>query len=288
MTTSIKILTDSSVQLTDEEIQKYNITVIPLSVEINGHTYVDGEEITRQELIENLQAGNYPKTSQPPLGRFVEAYDRLGADGSQIIAIVLSDVLSGTYSTAQTAANMSEAKVTVINSKSTDRGLAFQVIAAAKDVQAGKTVAEIVKHCQAIYHRTRINVLIDNLDCLVKGGRISRFAGALTKLINLKVVVQLNNQSLDVVAKGRSRKTFLKFCEQIATRHQAQDNPIQDLSLSNVGTDPEFLSRLKQIILPTNSEQVHYLARLTSPIIMTHTGLNAVGVITLSKKPDVD
>lgn len=283
MTTSIKILTDSSVQLTAEEIKKYNITVIPLSVEVEGQTYIDGEEISRPELIEKLRAGKYPKTSQPPLGKFVEAFDRLGADGSRVIAIVLSDVLSGTFATAQTAAKMTKTPVTVINSKSTDRGLAFQVLVAAQDAAAGKSAEEIILHCQNVYHRTRINVLIDNLDCLVKGGRLNRFAGVLTKLINLKVIVQLNDKSLDVVAKGRSRKAFVKFCEGIAARHQ--DNPIQSLSLSNVGTDPEFLQRLKQIILPGNN-QVNYLARLTSPIIMTHTGLNAVGVITLSQKAE--
>lgn len=283
MKTSIQIVTDSSVQLTSEEVEKYDIHIVPLSVEIEGKNYVDGENITRQELIDNLRAGKYPKTSQPPLGKFVELYDKLGSDGSEVLAITISDVLSGTFNTAQTAAEMSSAQVTVINSKSTDRGLAFQVLAAAKDVAAGKTISEIKQHCFDIYKRTRINVLIDNLDCLVKGGRISRFAGAVTKLINLKVVVQLNNKSLDVVSKGRSRKTFLKFCQQVADAHQ--DNKILDLSLSHVGVDQEFLERLKNIILPSDS-QANYLKRLTSPIIMTHTGLNAVGIITLSEKPE--
>lgn len=283
MKTSIQIVTDSSVQLTSEEVEKYDIHIVPLSVEIEGKNYVDGENITRQELIDNLRAGKYPKTSQPPLGKFVELYDKLGSDGSEVLAITISDVLSGTFNTAQTAAEMSSAQVTVINSKSTDRGLAFQVLAAAKDVAAGKTISEIKQHCSDIYKRTRINVLIDNLDCLVKGGRISRFAGAVTKLINLKVVVQLNNKSLDVVSKGRSRKTFLKFCQQVADAHQ--DNKILDLSLSHVGVDQEFLERLKNIILPSDS-QANYLKRLTSPIIMTHTGLNAVGIITLSEKPE--
>ncbi|GAJ26299.1 hypothetical protein JCM15457_1222 [Liquorilactobacillus sucicola DSM 21376 = JCM 15457] len=283
MTTPIKIVTDSSVQLTPEEVKKNDIHIVPLSVEIEGKNYVDGEDITRQELIDNLRAGKYPKTSQPPLGKFVELYDKLGADGSEVLVITISDVLSGTFNTAQSAAEMSKAKVTVINSKSTDRGLAFQVLGAAADIAAGKTIAEIKQHCADIYKRTRINVLIDNLDCLVKGGRISRFAGAVTKLINLKVIVQLNNKSLDVIVKGRSRKTFLKFCQQVAAAHQ--NNKILDLSLSHVGVDNEFLDRLKDIILPTESK-ANYLARLTSPIIMTHTGLNAVGIITLSEKPE--
>lgn len=209
MTKSIKILTDSSIQLTAEEIKKYSIHIIPLSIEIEGTTFIDGVDISRQELIDNLRAGRFPKTSQPALGKFVEMYDKLGSDGSSVLAIMISDVLSGTYETAQTAATMTETNVTVINSKSTDRGLAYQVIAAAKDLADGKSIAEIKEHCLQIYKRTRINVLIDNLDCLVKGGRVSRLAGTLTKLINLKVIVELGDSSLDPVVKGRSKKTLL-------------------------------------------------------------------------------
>lgn len=277
----IKIVTDSSVQLTAAEIKENNITIIPLSIEIAGQNYVDGEDISRQQLVEALREGNIPKSSQPPMGRFVEVFDELGKDGSEVVAIILSDVLSGTFNTAQSAAQMTETKVTVINSKSTDRGLAFQVLAAAKDAQEGKSVAEIVAHCADIAKRTTIDVLVDNLDCLVAGGRVSKMAGMLTKLINLKVIVRLNDESLDVVAKGRSRKTFVKYCSELAQGYE--DNPLCELSLSNVGTDKEFLDRIKQTLLPQNQD-VPYLAELTSPIIMTHTGLNAIGVVTLQEK----
>ena len=67
MTKPIKIVTDSSVQLTPEEIKEHNITIIPLSVEVNGKNYIDGEDISREELVEQLRAGNIPKTSQPSL-----------------------------------------------------------------------------------------------------------------------------------------------------------------------------------------------------------------------------
>ncbi|KRL98501.1 DegV family protein [Liquorilactobacillus satsumensis] len=285
MTKAVKILTDSSIQLTPEEIEKYKIEIVPLSIEIEGKTYVDGVDITRAELINKLHAKKFPKTSQPALGKFVEAYDRLGADGSEVLAIVLSDVLSGTFETAQTAAKMTTTKVTVINSKSTDRGLAFQVIAAAQDLEAGKTIPEIQQHCREIFKRTRVNVLIDTLDYLVKGGRVSRFAGAVTKLINLKVIVELREESLDVVVKGRSRKTFIKFCEKLAAYHK-EKNPIQELALSHADAAQEFLERIKNILLPADGVQVDCLEKLTSPIIMTHTGLYAVGIITLSEKTE--
>lgn len=281
----IKIVTDSSVQLTPEEITQNNITVVPLSIEINGQNYIDGETISRQEVVDALAKGHIPKSSQPPMGKFVEVFDQLGQDGSEVVAIVLSDVLSGTFNTAQSAAQMTDTKVTVINSKSTDRGLAFQVLAAAKDAQAGKSVQEIQAHCAQIAQRTTIDVLVDSLDCLVAGGRVSKMAGMLTKLINIKVVVRLTADSLDVVAKGRSRKTFVKYCEQLAQNYQS--NEILELSLSNVAAEPDFLSRIKQALIGERTD-VAYLARLTSPIIMTHTGLNAIGVITLRKDPVTD
>lgn len=283
---NIKIVTDSSVQLTPAEIKENNITIVPLTIEINGQTFVDGETITREELVEELKKGNKPKTSQPAVGSFVDVFDRLGEDGSQVVAILLSDVLSGTYQTAVSAAEMSSTDVTVINSKSTDRGEAFQVLAAAKDAAAGKTIAEIQAHCKDILERTTIDVLVDNLDNILSGGRLGKMASMLTKLINLKVIVRLRENSLDVVKKGRSRKTFFKYCAELKERHQ--DNPIQELSLSNVDCSDEYLEKVKDAVLPENSVDAAYIARLTSPIIMTHTGLNAIGVITLAEKPEPD
>lgn len=282
----IKIVTDSSVQLTPAEIEENEITIVPLTIEINGQTFVDGETITRAELVEELKKGNKPKTSQPAMGAFVDTFDRLGEDGSQVVAILLSDVLSGTYQTAVSAAEMSKTDVTVINSKSTDRGEAFQVLAAAKDAAAGKSVDEIKAHCEDILSRTTIDVLVDNLDNILSGGRLGKMASMLTKLINLKVVVRLREKSLDVVKKGRSRKTFFKYCAELKERHE--NNPVQELSLSNVDCSDEYLEKVKEAVLPENSKNAPYIARLTSPIIMTHTGLNAIGVITLAEKPEPD
>ncbi len=287
MSQSIKIVTDSSVLLRPNEIKDNSITIVPLSVEVNGQNYVDGKDITRQELVEALRKGNIPKTSQPALGAFVEAFDKLGQDGSEVVAIILSDVLSGTYGAAQKAAEMTDTKVTVINSKSTDRGMAFQVLAAADDVRAGKSVQEIQQHCAEIYSRTSVEVLIDNLDCLVAGGRISKMAGLITKLANIKVVVELHDKALDVVSRGRSSKSLLRFCKKIAQTHKEQNNKIQALSLSNVAADKSMLDSIKNILIGEHP-QASFIAELTSPIIMTHTGLKAIGVIALSEKPVLD
>lgn len=278
----IKILTDSSVLLTAAEIEQYSLSIVPLSVEVNGTNYVDGENITREKLIEFLRNGDLPKTSQPALGRFVEAFDELGRDGSQIIAIMLSDVLSGTFNAAQQAAEMTKTDVTVINSKSTDRGEAFQVLAAAKDAAAGKSVEYIKLHCAEIYARTTVHVLIDSLDCLVAGGRVSRMLGAFTKLANIKVAAELGDKSLDVVSKGRNTKSWFKFCQKLS--QSLKEKHIQALALPNVAADGAVMEKIREIFIGDNPT-AEFIQELTSPIIMTHTGLKAVGVITLTEKP---
>ncbi|GBG95865.1 DegV family protein [Ligilactobacillus salitolerans] len=284
MSQAIKIVTDSSVLLTPNEIKENSLTIVPLSVEVGGKNYVDGENITRAELVEALKNGQIPKTSQPALGQFVDTFDKLGADGSEVIAILLSDVLSGTFDTAQKAAEMTDTKVTVINSKSTDRGLAFQVLAAAQDVRDGKNIAEIKEHCAEIYSRTSIEVLIDSLDCIVAGGRISKMTGLIAKLANIKVVVELHDKTLDVVSKGRSSKSLIRFVEKIADLHKSENNPIQALALPNVAADQSMLDKVKQILIGDRPD-TPFIADLTSPIIITHTGLKAIGVITLASKP---
>lgn len=287
MTKSLKIVTDSSVQLTPEEIEEYDISIIPLAVDLAGENYLDGVNIQREELITALENKTIPKTSQPAIGSIIEVFEQLTADGSPVLAIMMTDVISGTYQTAVTAANMVDGDVTVINSKSTDRGLGFQVIAAAQDARAGKSIEEIKKHLKDIHSRTYVDVFVDELDCLIAGGRISRFAGAITKLMNIKVIIHLTDDTLEVATKGRSRKTFYKRCQELIANNP--DNRIEQLSLSNVGTDQALLDKVSDLVLANepDSADIPKVARLTSPIIMSHTGLNAIGLIVLFEKPPV-
>ena len=100
-------MTDSSVQLTTEEIEKYDITVVPLSISINGKTYIDGVDISRRDFVEKMnESVELPKTSQPPIGRFVDTINNLTADGSEIIGIFLAKSLSGTIDAARQAAEI--------------------------------------------------------------------------------------------------------------------------------------------------------------------------------------
>ena len=113
----IKIVTDSTVDLMAEEIKKYDIEVIPLTISIDGATYTDRVDITLSEFMKKMkESKELPKTSQPSAGAFLEVYDRLGLEGHDVISIHLTGGMSGTVQSAQSAANMTETNVTVVDS----------------------------------------------------------------------------------------------------------------------------------------------------------------------------
>ena len=112
------IVTDSTSDLSKEYLEANNIHVIPLSLTIEGASYVDQVDITSEEFINHIENDEDVKTSQPAIGEFISAYEELGKDGAEIISIHLSSGLSGTFNTAYQASQMVDANVTVIDSKS--------------------------------------------------------------------------------------------------------------------------------------------------------------------------
>lgn len=141
---TIKIVTDSTITVEPELIEKYGITIVPLAILIDGVLYQDTDLSAAQFMSKMKVSKNLPKTSQPPVGVFSEVYDQLAEDGSQIISIHLTKALSGTVEAARQGAMLSNADVTVIDSDFIDQGLKFQVIEAAKLAAEGATKEEIL------------------------------------------------------------------------------------------------------------------------------------------------
>ncbi|UQS82783.1 DegV family protein [Bombilactobacillus folatiphilus] len=275
---NVKILTDSSVQLTSAEIDQYQITVVPLTVAIDGKQYIDGHDITRQEFAdEMLSSTNFPKTSQPPIGRFLDAFNQLGEDGSEILAITLTKGLSGTVDAARQAAELSDAKVTVIDSGSTDRGMAFQVIEAAKMAQKGAQMSELVAKVQEIVNNMELYVCIPHPENIIKGGRLGKVAASLTSLLNIDVVVQVKNNKLSIARKGRGVKVIKRFVAETLSRIETDSDRISEVGMSYV-SDKTFPEQIAQE-LQQKCPNVKPFIELTSPIIMTHTGEGAFAII---------
>lgn len=269
----IKIVCDSSAGLTEDEIKKYDITVIPLTVMIDGTVYTERETITNDQFPDMMKnAKSLPKTSQPPIGKFVEAFDHLGADGSEVLCVTMMASISGTVHAAEQAAHMSKTPVTVVDSHTTDRCMAFQIIAAAEVIAAGGSMDEAVKKMREVFSKSKLFLAIDKLDNLVAGGRVSRFSGTLSKLLNIKVMLEIKNGEITIDSKGRGMKYVHKTWERVL-QQMANGPKVLAVGISDVQAPKEvaWLKQRVQEICP----DVHIVVRETVPIIATHTGIGA-------------
>jgi DegV family protein with EDD domain len=274
---AIKIVTDSSVELTPQEIQQYDIRVVPLNITIDGKNYVDGRDITKSEFMTKMAAAKaLPSTSQPSIGDFLNVYDELGRAGNQILAIHMTEGLSGTVNAARQASVISTSDVTVVDSGFIDRGLSFQVLAAAKMAQEDAAMADILARITEIKAHTKLYVAVSTLANLVKGGRVSRGAGLVSSFLNIKVVLELTDGKLEPIVKGRGQKTLTKFVDSQVTA-LSQMPHVAGVGIPYAG-DRAFAEQIGQDIHAV-VPNAPILVSPTSPIVATHTGPGAFAII---------
>ena len=275
--TNVKIVTDSSCTMEKSLRDELNIHMMPLSIMVDGVVYPDDDHLPGEKFMDMMaNAKALPKTSQPPIGEFVELYDRLGEDGSEVISIHMTKGLSGKVEAARRASNLSSSKVTVIDSDFTDLGLSFQVIQAAKLAQAGAGVPEILAEIERVKQNTKLYIGISTLDNLVKGGRISRTTGLLSNIFNMKVVMDFENTELIPVAKGRGVKTFNKWFDELKSELSKIPN-VRQIGISHAdGLELAngFKEGLQAIFKDMDIPVLH-----TNPVIATHTGKNAFAIM---------
>ncbi|MGA9225749.1 MAG: DegV family protein [Mesobacillus sp.] len=273
--TKIKIVTDSTCDLSDDLIKKMGITVVPLSISINGENYLDRVDITPKEFIEKMKASpELPKSSQPPAGEFLKVYDQLGDEGYEVISIHMTGGMSGTVRSAESAAQMSSAKVNVVDSRFISRALAFQVLEAAEMAASGKEVEQILTRLDAVREQTRLFVVVDTLENLVKGGRIGKGKALLGSLLNIKPIASLEGGEYTPVSKARSHSQVVKFL-----KNQFSED-VKGKKIKGVGLVHAEGLKLAATLKDAIQEASGYgdiAIEDTTPIISTHTGVGAIG-----------
>ena len=278
----IIIVTDSTADLTEQEIQDFNIHVVPLNITIQEEHYLDGETITKEEFKNKMIASSeLPMTAQPSIGRFVELYDELGKDGSEIISIHLMNSISGTVNAARQAADITESTVTVVDSDFTSRSMGIIVREAAQAAKEGKSAEEVLEVIESTRQRTKLYLTVLNLDNLIKGGRISRVMGAFSNLLNIKLFLEVINGKIEIVQKGRGLKSLQKKYDEVFEEMKACPNGIQEIGIMHAG-----LNEFNQSQIDTLRElfpDAKFTIVMTSPIIMSHTGVDAMSVTYLTK-----
>lgn len=269
----IRIVTDSTADLTKELIEKHEIHVVPLTIQINDQSFVDGVELQPDQFLDLMrESKELPKSSQPAVGVFQKLYDELGADGSQIISIHMTGGMSGTVKSAQAAAQASSADVTVIDSMYISHALTFQVLEACRMVEEGKSVQEIVNGLDSVRKRSSLYVVVDVLDNLVKGGRIGKGKAMFGSLMNIKPIATLKDGVYTPVAKVRSHKQVVTYLLNEFKKETA-GKVIRSVGIAHAN------GLLMAEPLKKTIEEMGIQVKLTftTPIVSTHTGEGAIG-----------
>ncbi|WP_033648514.1 DegV family protein [Bacillus anthracis] len=279
----MKIVTDSTadLSLSQEVIEKYDIHVLPLSISVNGQTYLDRVDLQPDEFIEEMiKSEELPKTSQPAMGTFVEMYDKLGEDGSEVLSIHMTSGMSGTVATANSAASMTDTKVTVVDSQFITHALAYQVVEAAKMANEGRSLEEILKRVDEVRKNTRLYVVVDTLENLVKGGRIGKGKAFIGSLLNIKPIASLEDGVYNPVTKVRSQGQIVKTLAKLFEEDTA-GKVVKAVAIPHAKAIP-LAENVKAAV-----EKVSGFAQseifFTTPIISTHTGPGAIGFMYLAE-----
>ncbi len=270
----IQVITDSAADLPAEIVEKHNITVVPDTVYIDGKEYADGIDISTKEFYEKMaKTKELPKTSQPSAASFIKVFKELEAKG-ELLCINISSKLSGTYQTACLARKLSGVNVAVFDSWAATLGQGLQVIKAALLAEKGMSRDHIIQILTEYKKGLTHYVLLDTLENVVKGGRLSKFQGSLAKLLNIKVLLTGVDGALVTLEKIHGRKKALqRVMERMGEKlREAKDIPTRLFSISHFNNlkDAEMLK--SQIMKNFNIKEEQFIVNEMGSTIATYAG----------------
>ena len=277
----VRVICDSTGDLTPELIKKYDITIVPLNVHFGQETYRDGIDITADEFYRRLVSGGvHPTTSAPAPGTFLEAYHSLMQVTDEIIVLTISGGISGTFESALQAKNMLEnpCNIEVIDTRLTCGGLFLPALRAAQAARQGEKLDGVAAMVRDVLKRTRAYMIFDTLEYLLKGGRIGRARALLGSMLKLNPIITLEDGVIETVAKTRNRTR----AKDELFRLVDEAGGVEDLVLETATAYEEMeemFNRFTTILPPGRI----YRSRV-SPVIGVHTGPNVLAASFITRK----
>lgn len=279
---AIRIITDSAADYTAKEIQKRGVGCVPMSVTFGETTYEDGLDLTKEAFFEKLQAGEYPTTAQPSPDRFVTIFEEARAAGDDVIAVLISSELSGTYQGALLAKQLvGYDRVHVIDSRNATVSMRILVNEAVKMRDAGNTAQEIVEMLEDL--RTRIYLVagLDTLSYLAKGGRISGGAAGFGNLVNLKPIVTVEDGKVVLCGKQIGMRRTYKQVQRFVEEHPRDEAyPVYYLYAYDRTNCLNFVATLKKSGIDFGKPHL----RGIGATIGAHIGVGAFGIVYVTPK----
>ncbi|WNQ13927.1 DegV family protein [Paenibacillus aurantius] len=279
----VQIFTDSTNDLTPELLERHGIGVVPLYVTFGEESYRDGVDMYPELLYRKVETGGrLPKTAAPSPADFLNAFEPAVGEGKDIVYIGLSSALSSTVQNASLAASqLPEGRVRVVDSYNLSTGIGIQVLTAALAAEEGKSAAEIETLVTDIRTRVETAFIIDTLDYLYKGGRLSSLQNFVGSLLKIRPIVKVVDGSMILASKirGRREKALDQLLQNVLAERDHLDNSILIVTHSMAYEEAQFVKH--QLEAHTGARQV--LLTETGCVISSHCGPGTVGVIYINK-----
>ena len=283
---TFKILTDSTADLPKSWALGNDVQILGLTIQLDGITYetVGEKKLTSEQLLSKMEAGSQPTTSQINVGQFEDIFRGYAEIGMPVLYIAFASVLSGTYQSAVMARDMvledfPEAVIRIIDTKAASMGEGILVMKAVEAKAAGQSLEQVVALIKSLVPKVKTYFLVDDLNHLMRGGRISKTAALMGSLVNIKPVIAVKGDGrLDSVAKVRGKKK----AHAEVVRMTLEDIADPRVVIAYAGADSQEVAQvLKNQLLA--SEQVNEVLILPlGPVISTHTGPGTLGLFSIA------
>jgi DegV family protein with EDD domain len=279
---AIRIVIDSTSDVTNEIIEKYNLKMVPLSVNFEDGSYLDKIELSSKDFFEKLaKAEKLPTTTLVSPGAFVEAFSEILMEEDQVLGIFLASEFSGTYDSARMAKDMIGSEdIHIIDTRSVCLGSFALILEAIELVQQNKNIEEIVKQLENDKEKIVAVAALDTLKYLEKGGRLSKGQAVVGSLLNIKPIIAITEGKIAVIEKVRGKNKTIKWFDEWIEKNN------YDLSDKTVllfhGNSYEQLKELREAI-----EEKHKIKNIieqeVGPVIGTHSGPGVLAIGFLNK-----
>lgn len=277
-TNNVRIVTDSACDLPQAVADELGISIVPLTIRIDGHEYVDRADLTAAEFwAKCATAAELPETAAPAPGLFEATYRKLAGEGAtSVVVISLSAGLSATMQSAELAARdfnadpATEIKVSVVDSCSATLGLGVIVLDCARLARSGASHDEVVVRAADLATRTKVWGALDTLENLKKGGRIGGAKALLASALAIKPIIEVRDGKVEQGGKQRTRSKALAFLVETLKDAGAIEN------LMVMHADCSDVDAFVDMLRP------HYKGEIVvgdiGPVVGTHAGRGTIGI----------
>ena len=280
----VKLITDSTSDLTKEIYEKLNVEVLPLYVNFEEESYLDGVEITTEELYKKVEEkGMLPKTAAIPMDKFIEVFQKYVDEGYEVVYTGISRQMSRTYENAVLAAReVAEDKIYVVDSMNLSSGIGLLLYKAAKDIEAGLSAKEVASKMEANTKLVLSQFVIEKMDYLYKGGRCSGVAAFVGTLLKIKPYIIVRDGRMSVGKKpiGKMKVALNALLKQIEEDKDRVD-------LDHILITHSLAFEYRDYLYEKLSEMfpgVDIVSTVAGCVISSHCGQGTIGILYMVKE----